>query len=139
MQIGIVTDEISADVREAIQLGTGWGIRHYELRVIADARVPSVKAETVDELLRLKENLGISYTALSPGTGKGSIDDHEKLAQELNEILPATFVLAKKLDVPKVIISVFNGCHTNRTHWRLRRLRLFAVLPRWQKRRDVCW
>jgi sugar phosphate isomerase/epimerase len=107
MQIGIVTDEISADVREAIQLGASWGIKNYELRVIAEARVPSIEAETVDELLRLKENLGIHYTALSPGTGKGTIDDHEKFAQELYEILPATFDLAKKLDVPKVIIFGF--------------------------------
>jgi sugar phosphate isomerase/epimerase len=107
MRIGIVTDEISADVREAIQLGTSWGIRDYELRVISDARVPTVKPETVDHLLRLKEKFGIRYTALSPGTGKGTIDDRQKLSQELGETLPATFALAQKLEIPQVIIFGF--------------------------------
>jgi sugar phosphate isomerase/epimerase len=107
MRIGIVTDEISADVREAIQLGTSWGIRDYELRVISDARVPTVKPETVDHLLRLKEKFGIRYTALSPGACKGTIDDHETLQRELNETLPKTFILARKLDVPAVIIFGF--------------------------------
>ncbi len=107
MRIGIVTDEISADVREAIQLGMSWGIMDYELRVIGEARVPTVKPETVDDLLRLKEKFGIRYTALSPGACKGAIDDLETLQRELNETLPETFILAKKLAVPTVIIFGF--------------------------------
>jgi sugar phosphate isomerase/epimerase len=107
MRIGIVTDEISADVREAIQLGTSWGIMDYELRVISDARVPTVKPESVDDLLRLKEKFGIRYTALSPGACKGAIDDHETLQRELNVTLPESFILARKLDIPTVIIFGF--------------------------------
>jgi len=108
MRIGIVTDEISADVREAIQLGLNWGIMDYELRVIGEARVPTVKPETVDDLLWFKEKFGLRYTALSPGTGKGTIDDHETLQREMNETLPATFALAKKLAAPTVIIFGFH-------------------------------
>jgi sugar phosphate isomerase/epimerase len=107
MRIGIVTDEISADVREAIELGVGWGIMDYELRVIGDERVPKVTPETVDDLLRLKKTFGIRYTALSPGACKGAIDDAETLQRELNKTLPETFILAKKLDVPTVIIFGF--------------------------------
>ncbi len=107
MRIGIVTDEISADVREAIQLGLNWGLMDYELRVIGEARVPAIKPETVDDLLWFKEKFGLRYTALSPGTGKGTIDDHETLQREMNETLPAAFALAKKLAVPKVIIFSF--------------------------------
>jgi len=107
MRLGIVTDEISADVREAIQLGVSWGITDYELRVIGDARVPNVKSETVNELLRLKKKFGIRYTALSPGACKGAVDDQMKFSHELSETLPATFVLAKKLGAPLVIIFGF--------------------------------
>jgi len=108
MRIGIVTDEISADVREAIQRGLNWGIMDYELRVIGEARVPAVKPETVDDLLWFKEKFGLRYTALSPGTGKGTIDDHATLQREMNETLPATFALAKKLAASKVIIFGFH-------------------------------
>ncbi len=107
MRIGFVTDEISSNVREAIALGVSWGIMDYELRVVGEARVPAITPAAVDELLRLKNNFGIRYTALSPGTGKGTIDDQQKLSQELNETLPATFALAKKLGVSLVIIFGF--------------------------------
>ena len=108
MRIGIVTDEISADVREALQLGLSWGIMDYELRVVGEARVPAVRPETVDDLLWFKEKFGLRYTALSPGTGKGTIDDHATLQRELNETLPATFALAKTLAAPKVIVFGFH-------------------------------
>jgi len=107
MRPGIVTDEISADVREAIQLGTSWGITDYELRVIGDARVPNIKPETVNELLRLKEKFGIRYTAISPGACKGDIEDQKNFSHELNNIFPSTFALAKKLEAPLVIIFGF--------------------------------
>ncbi len=107
MRIGFVTDEISSNVREAIELGASWGILDYELRVIGDARVPAITAETVDELVQLKAKFGIRYTALSPGTCKGAIDDAAKLEQEVNETMPATFALAKKLEAPLVIIFGF--------------------------------
>lgn len=107
MRIGIVTDEISPDVREAIQLGMSWGLMDYELRVIGGSRVPTVKPEISDDLLWFKEKFGIRYTALSPGTGKGTIDDQEKFNHELHEVLPATFALAQKLGVATVIIFGF--------------------------------
>ncbi|MDZ7291836.1 MAG: sugar phosphate isomerase/epimerase [candidate division KSB1 bacterium] len=107
MRIGIVTDEISTDVHEAIGLGVGWGIKDYELRVVGETRVPAITPATVDALLQLKNKFGIRYTALSPGTGKGSIDDQQTLARELDETLPATFALAKKLETHLVIIFGF--------------------------------
>jgi sugar phosphate isomerase/epimerase len=107
MRIGIVTDELSPDVHAAIHIGIGWGIQDYELRVIGEARVPAIAPATADELVRLKNKFGIRYTALSPGTFKGTIDAGEQLARELDETMPATFALAKKLGAPLVIIFGF--------------------------------
>lgn len=107
MRIGFVTDEISSNVREAIELGASWGIMDYELRVVGDTRVPAITPAAVDELLQLKNKFGIRYTALSPGTCKGTIDDVAKLDQEFNETMPSTFALAKKLGVPLVIVFGF--------------------------------
>lgn len=107
MRVGIVTDEISSDTEEAIRLGVSWGIIEYELRVVGNKRVPAITPATAEELLRLKERFGIRYTALSPGMGKGTIDDGEKLGTELNETLPATFALAKKLDIPLILTFGF--------------------------------
>jgi len=117
MRIGIVTDEISSDVREALQLGLSWGIMDYELRVIGEARVPTVKPETVDDLLWRKEKFGLRYTALSPGTGKGTIDDQTTLQREMTETLPATLALAKKLAAPKVIVFGFHRLPQQSETW----------------------
>lgn len=117
MRIGIVTDEISPDVREAIQLGMSWGLMDYELRVIGESRVPTVKPEISDDLLWFKEKFGIRYTALSPGTGKGTIDDQEKFNHELHAVLPATFALAQKLGVATVIIFGFQRSPQQPDSW----------------------
>jgi sugar phosphate isomerase/epimerase len=107
MRIGIVTDEISTDAREAIRLGTSWGLKDYELRVIGDTRVPAITSTIVEELLRLKEEFGIRYTALSPGVFKGRITDSALLQNELNATLPETFRLANSLDTKMIIVFGF--------------------------------
>ena len=103
MKIGFVTDEISAEVEEALRLGVSWGIYDYELRAIGKQRVPNVPENVVKRLVELMQELSINFTALSPGTFKGTLHDHELLQRELQDTLPRTFDLAHKLDADKVI------------------------------------
>ena len=50
MEIGFVTDEISPDVKEAIEIGVSWGITKYELRVIGENRVPNIDGKKIKEI-----------------------------------------------------------------------------------------
>ena len=75
MEIGFVTDEISADVKEAIEIGLSWGISRYELRVIGKNRIPDIDDDTINEIAGLIEKHNVQITALSPGTFKGTLHD----------------------------------------------------------------
>ncbi|MCA9740256.1 MAG: sugar phosphate isomerase/epimerase [Deferribacteres bacterium] len=107
MKIAFVTDEISLDVEEAVQIGTSWGIYDYELRVIGDKRVPHFDEATVQQLLQLKEKYKINYTALSPGTFKCTLKETEALEHEMRTVLPETCRLAKLLGTDMIITFGF--------------------------------
>lgn len=107
MRIGFVTDEISPDVEEAIRVGTAWGVRDYELRMIGDRRVPEVSPRDVEQMLRLKNGYDIQITAVSPGVFKYGVEENDQLEQELRQTLPATFRLAHMFGAPIVIVFGF--------------------------------
>jgi sugar phosphate isomerase/epimerase len=107
MRIGIVTDEISLDIREAFSLGVSWGIHEFEFRSSASGRVPNVSSEDVRVLLQMKKESSATITTLSPGTFRCLIDDKEAIDKELNRVLPETIKLAHKLDASLVITFGF--------------------------------
>ncbi|MDZ7269496.1 MAG: sugar phosphate isomerase/epimerase [candidate division KSB1 bacterium] len=107
MRIGFVTDEISAEVVEALTIGLAWGVRDFELRVIGDRRVPAITPATVGQILALQQKHGLRLTALSPGVFKGTVHDTALWQHELRETLPATFDLARVLGTPLVIVFGF--------------------------------
>lgn len=107
MRIGFVTDEISANVEEALTIGISWGILDFELRVIGDKRVPSVDPGAVKQIIALQQKHDLRITALSPGVLKGTVHDEALWQRELRETLPETFRLARLLDTKIVIVFGF--------------------------------
>ncbi len=107
MRIGFVSDEIAAQVSKAVEIGTSWGISDYELRMLGEQRVPHCDRNRLDELLALKQEYGIRYSALSPGIFKGGIGERKQLAAECEDILPRTCELASELDCSLVIVFGF--------------------------------
>ncbi len=109
IQIGIVSDEISLDIKESIEIGLKLGIKNYELRCIGgyEKRVPYVDSKDIDFILKNVESGKINITALSPGIFKIRPSEHEKVKFELETVLPDTFKLARKLSVNKIIIFGF--------------------------------
>lgn len=108
-QIGIVSDEISLDIKEAIDIGLQLEIKNYELRFIGsyEKRVPYVDDRDIDFILKNIESGKINITALSPGIFKIRPSEHERVKFELETVLPDTFKLARKLNVNKIIIFGF--------------------------------
>lgn len=104
MRIGFVTDEISPDVKEAIKIGTSWGIKDYELRVIGKNRIPHISQAVIQQIIDLKNKYDVRITALSPGTFKDTIHDQKKIKKEIDEVLPETFRLAKLFGSKMVIV-----------------------------------
>ena len=107
IHVGFVTDEISADVTEAMQVGSVWGVFDFELRMVGRNRVPDLSQDEVERLIYLKRDYGIRYTALSPGCFKCYLQDEKQIAHTLTETLPKTFALADRLECPLVIVFGF--------------------------------
>ncbi len=107
MRIAFVTDEISANIEEAINLGVSWGILDFELRVIGDKRVPAVAPGAVNQIIALKQKHDLRITALSPGVLKGTVHDEALWQRELRDTLPQTFRLARLFDTKTVIVFGF--------------------------------
>ncbi len=107
MEIGFVTDEISPDVKEAVDIGVSWGISKYELRVIGENRIPAVDEKNIRQIEALIDKYGIRITALSPGTFKGTLKQVELIEREMSEVLPETFQLAQRLHTDMVIVFGF--------------------------------
>lgn len=66
----IVTDELSDSPETAFELGREWGVRHFELRGMHDARVPRLTATQRRRLLRAIRAFDVKISAISPGLFK---------------------------------------------------------------------
>jgi sugar phosphate isomerase/epimerase len=79
----IVTDELSGDPETAFELGLEWGVSHFELRGVFDARVPRLAPHLRRRLVRAVREFGVTITALSPGLFKCPFPDGEPARSNL--------------------------------------------------------
>jgi sugar phosphate isomerase/epimerase len=131
IKVAVVTDEISSDLETALEIATDWGMKTIELRGVGNQRVGSLSPYWEDHVIKMVRNFSVKVAALSPGVFKIPLpapvfeghtvlkwqDEAEyynaqaqaqTVERHLNEILPATIRLAKKLDVPNILIFSFN-------------------------------
>ena len=127
IEISLVTDELSADPRTAFELGSEWGIRHYELRGFYAERAPMISRHQRHRLHQMVAEFGASITALSPGLFKipypaaepaesnlgwmdrGFFAQWEAQAKALTEhmetLLPASIEMAQAFGAPFFIVA----------------------------------
>lgn len=102
-KISIVSDEISQDFKTAVEIGSGWGIKNYEIRGINYKRVPDIDNLELSLIKDVMKIYKIKIVAISPGVFKIPWEE-EKLEEHLKERLPKSFELARKLQTKLVII-----------------------------------
>ena len=107
LALGIVSDEISLDFKEALQHGMQWGVRIFELRSLKTGRVPDVDPSEILEVLNLVEDRRITISALSPGIFKHPLSKRNELEKELSHTLPRTIELAKRLNTRLILVFGF--------------------------------
>ncbi len=107
MEIGIVSDEIAPDFLQAVEHGTSWGIKRYEIRTLKTGRVPDVDPVEIEEVSRTVRERGLRITALSPGLFKLPADNRPEIVRQLDVMLPRTLELASRLGVKRVIVFGF--------------------------------
>lgn len=129
MEISIITDEISADLGTAIELGVEWGVRNFELRGFFTDRVPKFSAyqkqcvrDALDEYEARVIGIGpglfkIPYPEKRPARATlgwmdlsqydGWASSRKLLNYHLNELLPASLDYASELGAKLVVAFSF--------------------------------
>ncbi len=106
LDIGVVTDEISRDLRESLGYCREWGLRRLELREGSAARFPRFTPEEIG-LIEEARSQGYDITAVSPGILKTHADNTAQIRQELEDVLPRSIDLALRFECPLIIVF---GC-----------------------------
>lgn len=130
LRISLILDELSADPETAIELGTSWGIRNFELRGFFTDRAPlftdyqkyllrSILADYNAKLIAIspglfkmpyptKEPERWSFTCLDYGAFNVWNDANREVKIHLDEILPATLDYANELGIETIVIFGFH-------------------------------
>lgn len=106
LDIGVVTDEVSRDLAEALEVSREWGITRFELRAGGEERFPFFtdrEVRLVDEVIRD----GAQITAVSPGLLKGPVDEEGRLHRELEDVLPRAIERARRFECPRLVVFGF--------------------------------
>ena len=126
MNIGIVTDEVSRNLDEALDVCHEWGLNHFELREGGEGRAPAFTPEEFKRIDRLVEHGG-HITAVSPGIFKGHIEDKAKWIQEAEDTFPRAIEMAQRFECRTLIAFGFEACDGSREN-RLLVLKAFEMI-----------
>jgi len=109
LEFGILSDEISLNLEEALREGKAMGFRKYELRCMDsyEERVPYIKKAYEERILKAIENNEIEVTALTPGLFKIRLSEVETLKRQMDETLPQTCEMARRMNVTLLILFGF--------------------------------
>jgi len=104
MKLGIITDEICKDFREAVEWGIKWNLDYYEVRELQSGRIPYIDKDELRAFINLKKEKNVELSALSPGIFKAPLHNKEIIDEQRKKWIFDTFSLADKLKVNKIII-----------------------------------
>lgn len=124
IDIGVVTDEVSLNLAEALEVSEGWGLRRFELREGSQQRFPRLTPEEIHDVEAAMRR-GSRITAVSPGILKGHVEDTARLREELEQTLPRSLELAARFACPMLIVFGFERYEGEPAGNRLRAMRAF--------------
>ena len=124
LSIGVVTDEVSRVLPEALEIARSWGLDRFELREGGERRFPHL---TRDEVAAVEAAIagGARVTAVSPGIFKGAADDESAIRRALDDTLPRAIELAARFDCPLIIAFGFERHEGETDRSRVRAMRAF--------------
>lgn len=126
LDIGIVSDEISRDLGEALEIAGGWDIHTFELREGGRGRFPAFTAEEIS-IVDHAMQAGARISAVSPGIFKGHVAEEGDRRREIESVFPKAIELAQRFACETIIAFSFDHCDDSPAH-RLLVLRAFEQI-----------
>src|ERR1035437_5488868 len=106
LKLGVVSDEISRNFREAVRIGRACGLTRYEVRYLESGRVTVCDEGELREVAKIANGEGVEITAISPGLFKHAQNEKD-FRREMREIFPRAVELAHRWGLSRLIIFGF--------------------------------
>ncbi|MFC1714148.1 sugar phosphate isomerase/epimerase family protein [Candidatus Poribacteria bacterium] len=85
--IGVVTDEISDDLEEAIEVAKSWGLEYIELHGVWGKNICDVDAATLSKTIGVVKKSGLTVTNIDSLTLRCDLDNDEEYSQHIEHMM----------------------------------------------------
>lgn len=86
-KLGVVTDEISEDLEEAIRIAKSWGLEYIELHKIWGKNICDLDEAALSKVIRIVRESGLTVTNIDSLTLRCSLDDDEEYSRHIKHLL----------------------------------------------------
>ena len=86
-KIGVVTDEISDDLEEAIRIAKSWELEHIELHKVWGENICDVDTATLSKVIRMVRESGLTVTNIDSLTLRCYLENDEEYSQHIKHLL----------------------------------------------------
>lgn len=86
-KIGVVTDEISNDLQEAIDIAKSWGLKYIELHSVWGKNICDVDPATLSKVISIVRKSGMIVTNIDSLTMRCHLSDDQEYAQHIDHLL----------------------------------------------------
>lgn len=86
-KIGVVTDEISVDLIEAIEIAKYWGLQYIELHNVWGKNICDVDSATLSKIISIVKKSGMIVTNIDSLTLRCSLSNDDEYSQHISHLL----------------------------------------------------
>ncbi len=86
-KIGVVTDEISDDLKEAIEIAKSWGLGYIELHRVWGENICDLGEASLSKVIRIVRESGLTVTNIDSLTLRCYLDNDEEYSQHIKHLL----------------------------------------------------
>jgi len=85
--IGVVTDEISDDLGEAIEIAKSWGLEYIELHKVWGKNICDVDYATLSKVITMVKESGMTVTNIDSLTLRCHLDNDEEYNEHIEHLM----------------------------------------------------
>ncbi|MBD3183266.1 TIM barrel protein [Candidatus Poribacteria bacterium] len=85
--IGVVTDEISNNLEEAVEIAKSWGLEYIELHSVWGTNICDVDYATLSRVLKIIRFSGLTVTNIDSLTLRCSLDNDEEYSEHIEHLI----------------------------------------------------
>ena len=86
-KLGVVTDEISEDLQEAIEIAKSWELEYIELNKVWGKNICDLDEASLSKAIRVVRESGMTVTSIDSLTLRCNLDDDEEYSRHIRHMM----------------------------------------------------